>query len=961
MSVSTPLQQLYSQEDEEDLGPSVSMAIEAKDDTQFNLNSFALKKTKSLKRFNYKKQLREQFKRRTHCKNDNNDGGKHSSKPFHYQSIKKFMVKDDNDIIIKAENSPRIIVDYLTYNWHNELEILDSWKYIMSIKNYRRRCENTNEKTTIGTSVNNKINIRRYSNNFSISSCPRRRNSSENVTTDDSDSESDNNNKVNDLRLENISWRLFSRLKSNYSDFKASDIFKPLDPKFSKSEIDISIFYGPILKNFEKEMSQPTQQPTKVGPNLKANYKLSGSNMTTTVKPILKRRSIGEIIEENSKWKFNVSRDHINNLQESCPLTSASSSSTIESLLPVTNDFTKSTSYAVSEVNMDDPLYTNSKLIGSFCSSEHVASSCSISSDHSLPSKRLNEAMNENYDDKEDIPDIIISPTEIIISDLSNNKQNSMIPEKRNIEDCISNPGNKQISGSYKNEKSSRHIRFNNSVQQCVALQYSSTNSLTSINSKNSISETNNPPLIGDVDNKKCNVLHSASQHNFNFDDNKILCPIDPSTKFNDGEDLVIENSKNEEIFYIKKEQSPVVFNEDYHPQKQENGSLSIFPHYGHDYHDRGTLLRTLTRPLIKLLPSTVLLKNIASSRFLCPNKKRRHRNGKGIYPLDPPSNSDTESESSSDNEGYGNAISHNVNTSRGYEYRYDYNTVYKGNDSNFIAMNSCDIIDLPKDISINSVAITEKYDLDLDETNNENCKPIEEKLKGSPSKETIFSIARGNAAADNNNNNIPKNFTQDIPSLLGETLPPFIALNPKKSSTPISSSSFSSNSCYLNRRAKHHHNHHQQRRKLSTGAGTPIIESSSSFSSTFIFTSDDEDDEEINGENYEEPESFEQQNIYCTRTPKSDSVLDKTLDTYRINLGNALVGSILNVNETTTFKSTNHNIKAHDGRGKKGDIPSNESFSFKRRTSLNNNSFSSLSYASSSSSSSSVDTISRL
>ena len=80
---------------------------------------------------------------------------------------------------------------------------------------------------------------------------------------------------------------------------------------------------------------------------------------------------------------------------------------------------------------------------------------------------------------------------------------------------------------------------------------------------------------------------------------------------------------------------------------------------------------RSHVRPIIKLLPDTTL--NYGS---------------------------DEESDNSEFN-GYGNAVSHNVNTSRGYDYIYDYNSVYTGDTSSFLPVDSCDIVDVPEGMDL--------------------------------------------------------------------------------------------------------------------------------------------------------------------------------------------------------------------------------------------------------------------
>lgn len=83
------------------------------------------------------------------------------------------------------------------------------------------------------------------------------------------------------------------------------------------------------------------------------------------------------------------------------------------------------------------------------------------------------------------------------------------------------------------------------------------------------------------------------------------------------------------------------------------------------------TTSRAHVRPIIKLLPDTTL--NYGS---------------------------DEESDNGEFN-GYGNAVSHNVNTSRGYDYIYDYNSVYTGDTSSFLPVDSCDIVDVPEGMDL--------------------------------------------------------------------------------------------------------------------------------------------------------------------------------------------------------------------------------------------------------------------
>lgn len=190
---------ILSQND--DMGPSVSMAHFAKNNEQFIKESFKLRRTSSLK---HKK--KSQWNRQ--C--------------ITTTTTDTLAVKDD-DGTIPVQNTE--YVDYLTYQWNN-FEIINSWKFIKL-----KRC---------------KFNDIQYNQ-----------------------------------RLENMSWRIYYRLKLQKCNFIT---------KFD----DLIWLYGPLIHR------------DKSIPNTTIN---TNSTSSTTLKPILKKRNLRDTLVKGSVWRLKESQN----------------------------------------------------------------------------------------------------------------------------------------------------------------------------------------------------------------------------------------------------------------------------------------------------------------------------------------------------------------------------------------------------------------------------------------------------------------------------------------------------------------------------------------------------------------------------------------------------------------------------------------------------------------------------
>ena len=186
--------------------------------------------------------------------------------------LRKYLIKDDNDSSSVGDVNTQRMVDYLTYKWRNELEVLNSWKFVILFKKCRGRTwridlEEGNAMESIVNPINNKI--------------------------------SSNNNNL--ARLENLSWRIYAKLllkkKKGPYDAGATASSSLTQSPLKISNSDVSLLYGPVVDTGNERVS--------------LLFDTGVNSKRLNIKPILKKRSIGEIIEGNAQWKLDITKKQL--------------------------------------------------------------------------------------------------------------------------------------------------------------------------------------------------------------------------------------------------------------------------------------------------------------------------------------------------------------------------------------------------------------------------------------------------------------------------------------------------------------------------------------------------------------------------------------------------------------------------------------------------------------------------
>ncbi|KAL6925917.1 hypothetical protein ACO0SA_000526 [Hanseniaspora valbyensis] len=388
--------------DDEDLGPSVSMAVMADSDHDFKKSTFGIKRTTSVGKFGIKTNQLSSLSSNnlasqnseskygsqpltppsntknvtsppnftsvnnilTNSNNNNNNNNnqyEYTSPPVNYspQDISlsstpeqtqqqpntssysntsngksnysheqvHFQPRDDVDLF----QEPATHVDYFSHNW-DESDISKSWKYII-LQKKKKHTENKNDSLGLthhddsysrsGSMISpsgtpndpNFPSSRNGNNNLSSNEQKNNINNLENESTSESkkltnqqqDLEIDMD-VVNAARLENASWRTWAKARNN---------LKTVSPEIVNwsKESDVTWLYGPIVPG--KQMSDSTPQnnndtPEYVLGNEYGNDKDKNDNNNnkneTTLKPILKKRTVTEVIERNARWKLDQIR-----------------------------------------------------------------------------------------------------------------------------------------------------------------------------------------------------------------------------------------------------------------------------------------------------------------------------------------------------------------------------------------------------------------------------------------------------------------------------------------------------------------------------------------------------------------------------------------------------------------------------------------------------------------------------
>lgn len=230
----------------------VSKAIDAKDDTQFEKLSFALRRTKSnsLYSIGIKKDKRPRGQGRFSYNNDKflyqnkNDSIYVISIPIIPRDF--LSVKDDNNLFLQK---PDKYIDYLSFNWEI-WDLLMTWKFLLKWKQFLN-----SEFVWFTKNLKNLQII---------------------------------------IRLENIIWRLYFKFHSKFKNAQFADLSN-FEYSWCK-ENELCWLYGPLIiytNNFESIASNQME-------NQGMDIHLSNQNL----KPILKKEKIDKIMLKNSLWKL---------------------------------------------------------------------------------------------------------------------------------------------------------------------------------------------------------------------------------------------------------------------------------------------------------------------------------------------------------------------------------------------------------------------------------------------------------------------------------------------------------------------------------------------------------------------------------------------------------------------------------------------------------------------------------
>lgn len=579
----------------DDMGPTVSMAVHADDDDHFKSSTFNLKRTRSMGLLdpyiddtqkllvgasdpntsqlpsdilNQEGDVSRDDFNEYDLDNDidyDYDYMEHdaSHSPPNPETDDFLMHHDDNDLMYE----PNRHVDYLSHKW-NEKEISQSWKYIILKKKKK-----------------------------------------------DTDL-------INAARLENASWRTWAKARNNLNTVNPESL------NWSKDS-DVTWLYGPIVRD-QPILSNPTsdtpskklhEEPKPVcdekagnitigyGSDDETSKRLVKSTRARGPKPILKKRTVSEIIEENSKWRLDIARQHRKHLLDSSAILDSNSS----------------------HIDHDDFDAIAAKVNSQYYKGIDK---------HSTGS---NESMSpdDGLDTVSSLPPASSGLTTGSPLDLS-----SKIDTPKLSSILSTSPKQK--------DKKDRHIHFNNRVDQCISVDV--------CESHDDMAESNSSDESDNLSGQNYNEARDR---------------IRGGTRYHDAY-MGAEDNTDEDMYY----------DEDDDDEDDDDGlfiSATIrkdnISSRGSDSSDIANSLGSLSiskfsNSIIKPLPATTL--NYGS------DDEYDHQEDEDWY--------------------YGNAVSHNVNTSRGFDYMYDYNTVYTGDTSNFMTVNnSCDIIDVPDGMGLDA------------------------------------------------------------------------------------------------------------------------------------------------------------------------------------------------------------------------------------------------------------------
>ncbi|SCU84016.1 LAMI_0C05820g1_1 [Lachancea mirantina] len=521
-------------EEEDDMGPSVSMAVQADDDEQFHKSTFNLKRTRSMglldEYIDPTKKLMDRGENEDEVDVgvDAESSGLETGRPSESTSppvpdTDNYLVPhDDNDLVIE----PQRHVDYLSHKWE-ENEISQSWKYIILKK--KKKDEDL----------------------------------------------------VNAARLENASWRTWAKARNNLKTVTPEAV------NWSKDS-DVTWLYGPILRPKEGS-SIMSDGECGYGSDDETSKRMTKSKPKKQKgpKPILKKRSVSEIIKENSLWRLNVARQHRKQLGNTSPV-------------------------------MDG-------YGGNYAPDDYDALADKVNAQYYRSAPDANRGFHTTLHTQDDISP---SPETYSTSHFED------MPTETLPASILSTAAGKNSKSS---EHRDRHIHFSDRVEQCMAL--------------------NAQHRDADVD-----------EHERDYDS-------DPGNEYFGDNHRKLSTGRDQNLYHVHSDDEP-----ESSSSEDEEAGLFISARFArknegvHSPSEHSSIGSTTSKhneipPIIKLLPSTTL--NYGS---------------------------DDEDYEDDEDSYYGrNAVSHNVNTFRGYDYLYDYNSVYTGDTSNFMAVNNCDMVDVPE------------------------------------------------------------------------------------------------------------------------------------------------------------------------------------------------------------------------------------------------------------------------
>lgn len=644
-------------DDYDDMGPSVSMAVEAEDEDEFKKSTFNLKRTRSMglldEFIDPTKKLLEKDEDDDEDEDEegkNQDGGSmekddyYNRDPQVYENLHEqstsvspppadndtyFIPQDDNDVVVEPERH----VDYLSHHW-KESEISNSWKYIILKKKKRD------------------VDL------------------------------------VNAARLENASWRTWA---------KARNHLRTVSPEILNwsKDSDVTWLYGPIVRDEHKKKSkklkksgEPDESDSE--PDMHRGY---GSDDETskrvrhpksgarsvTPKPILKKRTVSEIIEENALWKLNEARKHVNDMKHASVVMDPNGSKDVhddyDALAARVNaqyyytPQSRSSSRGPSRENSENNIH-NVQRNASVSPNIHYRDGVSPANEIGNSTSPANSL---RYGSTSASP-LVASP---LLSDPNAlSAAAGTDTSKAPLSSILTTPSSSSNTNIRpKKNTPTRHIHFNDRVEQCMALRYSSSESSMKTEERaDSEDEMTRPVTPSSAPSN--NNIKFVRRGGASPDQKKEMPELEnPISDDDDSSSQSDDGDEDEEDFgglfinarFSRRSDSGI------HSPVTDTSSIG------------SAKSRNGVRPIIKLLPATTL--NYGS---------------------------DEESENSDIN-NYGNAVSHNVNTSRGYDYIYDYNSVYTGDTSNFLPLDHCDIIDVPEGIGLDaSIADDEQSPYDF-------------------------------------------------------------------------------------------------------------------------------------------------------------------------------------------------------------------------------------------------------